>query len=65
MPTLLPATVLVAASNTKGASLRDGTAMAMGLVPSRGSAPKVGTTDGGQLVMHTPIMSCSSAIMAW
>ena len=39
--------------------------MAMGLVPSRGSAPKVGTTDGGQLVIQTPIISCSSASIAW
>ena len=59
------ATELVAASKTKGASLRAGTATAMGLVPSRGSAPKVGTMRGGALVMQTPIMSCSRASMAW
>jgi len=54
----------VAASNTKGGSFKAGTAMAMGLVPSLGSAPKVGSTEGGQLVMQMPIMSCSKAIMA-
>ena len=36
----------------------------MGFVPSLGSAPNVGRTLGGQEVMHSPIMSCSSAIMA-
>ena len=63
-PSLFPATVLVAASKTNGGSLSAGAARAMGFVPSRGSAPKVGSTLGGQEVMQVPIMSCSSAIMA-
>ena len=65
MRILLTATELVAASNTNGASFRVGTATAIGLVPSRGSAPKVGNTDGGQLVMQTPIMSWAKARIEW
>ena len=64
MRILFTAKELVAASNTKGGSFKAGTAMAMGLVPSLGSAPKVGSTEGGQLVMQMPIMSCFKAIMA-
>src|SRR5687767_5072514 len=64
-PSLLPATVLVAASYTKGGSSPAGAANAIGFVPSRGSAPNVGSTLGGHEVMQTPIMSCSRAIMAW
>ena len=55
------ATEVVAPSKTKGGSTRVGAAMAMGLVPKRASAPKVGTMEGGQLVMQTPIMSCFRA----
>ena len=62
---LLPATVLVAASKTKGDSLSAGAATAIGFVPMIDSAPKVGTTMGGQEVMHMPIISCSNAIIAW
>ena len=65
MRILFTATELVATSNTKGGSFRAGTAMAIGLVPNRGSAPNVGSTWGGQLVMQMPIMSCSRANMAW
>ena len=62
---LLTATVLVAMSSTKGCRSRAGAAMAMGLVPKRGSAPKVGRTDGPVAVMHMPTMSCASARIAW
>ena len=62
---LLTATELVAASKTNGGSFKHGTAIAIGFVPSRGSAPNVGSTEGGQLVIQTPIMSWSNAFMAW
>ena len=65
MRNLLTATTLVAMSSTNGGSFMAGTATAMGLVPSRGSAPNVGSTCGGAADMQTPTMSCGSAIMAW
>ena len=54
---LFDATELVAASKTKGNSVFAGTATAIGFVPNLGSAPKVGKTATGVLVIHTPIMS--------
>ena len=61
---LLAGTMLIAASNTNGASLSPGAASAMGLVPNRASAPNVGLTLAGHDDMVIPIMSCSKAIIA-
>ena len=62
---LLPAIALVAASNRKGASFRAGAAMAMGFVPSRGSAANVGTIFAPDEVIVSPTMSSSAASIAW
>ncbi len=51
-------------SSTYGGSSAAGIATAIGLVPAVFSRPKVGTTRRVELVVHQPIMSCSSAIMA-
>ena len=62
--TLLPAIELIDPSKMNGASSRVGTAIAIGLRPISGSAPKVGVTLTPPAVIETPIMSCSRAIAA-
>jgi len=63
---LLPAMAEVAASKSSGASCRAGAANAIGLVPSRGFAPKVGTTCRPAAVKQTPTMSsCAACIAKW
>jgi hypothetical protein len=58
--------VLVAMSSRKGRLRLAGAATAIGFVPSFGSAPKVGTTEGSAtFVVTTPIMPCSAAIDAY
>ena len=53
-------------SKTNGGIVAAGAAHAIGFVPSRGSAPNVGTTIARPLVdIDTPIMSCGSASIAW
>jgi len=47
-----------------GASWRAGAASAMGLVPSSGFEPKVGTTCSPAAVKHTPTMSAAAACIA-
>ena len=62
---LLPAMVVVAASKSTGASLRAGAAMEMGLLPSLGSAAKVGSIPTPAVaVEHIPTMSSLAASMA-
>ena len=53
----------VAASKSSGASRRAGAATAMGLVPSKGFAAKVGTTCNPAAVKQTPTMSAWAACM--
>lgn len=62
---LLPAAVLIEASKRNGGSLREGTAIAIGFRPTIGFEPNVGGTERPPTVIAMPIMSCSSAIMAW
>ena len=62
--TLLPATELIEASKMKGGSSRVGTAMAIGLRPTKRSAPNVGVTATPPAVIEMPIMSSSRAIAA-
>src|SRR5262245_47237399 len=63
--TLLAATEQVATSNKTGGWVFVGAAMAIGLVPKRASAPKVGTTLGWVAVIHIPTISACAASMAW
>ena len=63
---MLPATCVVAMSNTNGASFRAGAAHAHGFVANIFSPAWVGTIDMGlPAVVVSPIMSCSSAIIEW
>ena len=62
----LPAeTTDVAASKMKGVPSVVGAATAIGFDPNRGSAPPAGNTIGPVFVMLMPIMSCSSARVAY
>ena len=56
---------VVAASNSRKGSFLAGAAMAIGLVPSRGSAPSGGTASEPAAVYVTPTMSSLAAIIAW
>jgi len=64
-PILFPATAEVATSNRMAGCCFAGAAIAIGLVPRRVCAPKVGTTLGWVAVMHIPTMSACAASMAW
>ena len=64
-PILFPATAEVATSNSTGGCCFAGAAIAIGLVPKRRSAPKVGTTLGWVAVIHMPTISSLAASMAW
>ena len=58
------ATVVVAMSSTNGAWRPAGAAKEIGFVLSMPFRPKVGTAAGtGMLVVASPIISCSSAII--
>ena len=59
------AAVVVAKSATKAGSSPAGIATAIGFVPSNRSIEKVGATKGDAFVIAIPIISCSSAIIAW
>lgn len=62
---MLLATVVVAPSKTNAGSSPAGTAMAIGLVPSLGSRPKVGTILDCTAVEQVPIIPCGNASIAW
>ena len=64
MRSLPKATVVVAMSSTNGACRPAGAANEIGFVDSFGARPNVGTIAiNAELVVATPIMSCSSAII--
>ena len=64
MRSLPKATVVVAMSSTNGAWRPAGAAKEIGFVDSLGARPNVGTIAmNAELVVATPIMSCSRAII--
>ena len=62
---LFPAMADVAASNSRNGSDLAGAAMAIGLVPIRGSAPNVGSTSSPPAVAVMPTISACAASIAW